>query len=103
NWGLIRVAKPVKVTATLVDPADDVTPVLYTKAANPGLCHVGVNPAYDCAIAVSPMNAPPAQESIFIAYPDNVFRFGQPFVVTSNDVANGTQFSLVLAMNPNGL
>jgi hypothetical protein len=103
EYGMVTWADPVKVKATLVDPADDTTPVLYTKASMPGTCGVNNNPEYDCAVTSDPLTEPPAEETVFAAHGAVIFKFQRPFTVTAEDIAAGEHFSLALAFNPHGL
>ncbi|NBW81479.1 hypothetical protein EBR21_06965, partial [bacterium] len=105
KYGLVSASGPIKVVATMVDPADGTTPVLYSKATRPGSCRVNNNPAYDCAVAASPMTTGPAEEAIFIGMGGGamVLKFQQPFVITADDISNSQKYTLTLAFNPDSL
>lgn len=101
--GMISWATPVKVKATLVDPADGTTPVMYTKASAPGTCQVNSNPEYDCAVTEDPLTSPPAEEAVFANHLDVIFKFQRPFTISPEDIAAGKHYALALAFNPHGL
>ncbi len=102
NYGVFGWAPPIKVTATLVDPADGTTPVLYTKPGVASACSVNNN-AYDCVLTDDPLTGAPAEEAIFVAGGNVVFKFQRALSITAEDVENQTTFALTLAFNPNGL
>ncbi len=103
NYVIFNWDPPIKITATLTDPADGTTAKLYTKASAPGTCAVNGNPAYACAVATSPLTAPPAAEAIMIGGGNIAMKFQNPLTISADDIANGTAYALTLAFNPDGL
>lgn len=105
NYGVIDISSPIKATATMVDPADGTTPVLYTKSTHAGTCQVNNNPVYSCAVSASSLTTAPAEESIFngIIGGSMILKFQNPFTITEADINSNSSFNLKLAFNPNGL
>lgn len=105
KYGIVNVSGPIKATAVMVDPADGMTPVLYSKATRPGECGVNNNPKYACAIATSSMTSAPAEEAIFIGINGGgmITKFQQPFLISEDDIRNRQTYALTLAFNPDSI
>jgi hypothetical protein len=103
NYGLVSWDPPIKVKATLTDPADGTTPVLYTQpGAASAACSVNNN-VYGCVLASTPLSSGPAAEAIFSANGNIAFKFQKPLTISADDVTNQTAYALTLAFNPNGI